>query len=100
MSLRRFAAAPERGGLGGLEFLADSVAVSGVEETSAGGWLAASGLREAHPESPARTEIAKTIKSVDLKEPISRIARAVGNIPELYCWPNCWRGVTAFTGGP
>jgi hypothetical protein len=100
VSLRRFAAAPERGGPGGLEALADSDAVSGVEEGSAGGWLAASGLREAHPATTVSRETVKTIRSVDLKEPISRGAQAVASIRELYCRPNCCRGVAAFTGGP
>src|ERR1700732_1273051 len=99
VSLRRFAAAPERGGPG-VELLADSDVVSGVEEASAGGWLAASGLREAHPATMVRTEATKTTKSADLKEPISRAARAAGSIRELYCWPNGCRGVAAFTGGP
>jgi hypothetical protein len=99
VSLRRFAAAPERGAPG-VEFLADSDVVSGVDEGSAGGWLAASGLREAHPETIVRTETTKTVKRVDLKEPISRVARAVGSIRELPRWPNCCRGVAAFTGGP
>jgi hypothetical protein len=99
LSLRRFAAAPERGVPGGVEVLADSEAVSGLEG-SAGGWLAANGLCEAHPETTVRTETAKTIKSVDLKELISRVARAVGSIRELYCWPNCCRGIGTFTGGP
>jgi hypothetical protein len=99
LSLRRFAAAPERGGLG-VEFLADSEAVPGVEESSAGGWLAASGLREAHPEATVRMETVKTIKSIDLKEPISRVARTVGGIRELHRWPNCCRAIAAFTCGP
>ena len=100
MSLRRFAAAPERGGLGGFELLADSDAVSGVEEGSAGGWLAARGLREAHPETTERTEATKIINSANLSELISRKVRVVGKIRGLYCWPNCCRGFAAFTGGP
>jgi hypothetical protein len=99
VSLRCLAATPERGGLGGVEVLVDSDAVSGVG-VSGGGWLAASGLREAHPESPASTKTKKTIISVDLKEPISGAASEVGHIRELHCWANCCRGVAAFTGGP
>jgi hypothetical protein len=85
VSLRRFAAAPERGGPGGFEFLVDSDVVSGVEEVSDGGWLAASGLREAHPETTVRMEATKIVKSADLKEPISRMACPFGSIRELYC---------------
>jgi len=99
VSLRRLAAAPERGAPE-VEFLADSDVVAGVDEGSAGGWLAASGLREAHPGTIVRTETTKTVKSVDLKEPISGVARAVGSIRELPRWPNCCRGVAAFTGDP
>jgi hypothetical protein len=99
LSLRRFAAAPERGGLG-VEFLADSEAVSGVDEGSAGGWLAASGLREAHPETTVRMENVKTTKSIELKEPICRVARALGFIRELHRWSNCCRAIATFTGGP
>jgi hypothetical protein len=105
LSLRRLAAPPERGGPGGVEFLADSDAVSGVEEGSVGGCLVASGLREAHPETTARMETTKIVKSANLKEAISRVAhprlgRAVGSIRELHCWPNCCGGIAAFTGGP
>jgi hypothetical protein len=100
VSLRRFAAAPDRGGLGGGELLADSDAVSGVDGGSAGGWLAASGLREAHPDTTVRTDTTKTAKSADLKEPISRVDCAAESNRELYCWANCWRGFATFTGGP
>ena len=98
MSLRRFAAAPERGAPDG-EFLADSDVALGVEP-SVGGWLAASGLCEAHPETIERTETTKVIKSANLKEPISRVAQGVGNIREMLCWPDCCCGIAAFTGGP
>jgi hypothetical protein len=37
LSLRRFAAAPERGGADGVEFFADFDVVSGVEDGSGGG---------------------------------------------------------------
>jgi hypothetical protein len=100
VSLRRFAAAPERGGTGEVEFLADSEVVSDVEEGSDGGWLAASGLREAHPETTVKAGTTKIIKSANLKEPIFRLGRAVGSVRELHCWPNCCRGIAAFTGGP
>ena len=100
MSLRRFPATPERGGLGDVEFLADSDVVSGVEEGSVGGWLAASGLREAHPETTARTETTNIVKSVNLKKLISGVATAVGTIRKLHRWTNCCRGVAAFTGDP
>ena len=100
MSLRLFAAVPERSGPGGVELLADSDVVSGVEEGSDGGWLAASGLREAHPESTVSTETNKTTKSADLREPISRVATAVGSIGELCRWWDCCGSFAAFTGGP
>ena len=99
MSLRRFAAAPERGAPG-VEFLADSDVVSGVDEGSAGGWLAASGLREAHPETMERTEPTRIIKTTNLKESTLGLGRLAGNIWELRRWPNCCRGIAAFTGGP
>jgi hypothetical protein len=97
VSRRRFAAAPERGAVGGGVFLA---VVSGVEEGSGGGWLAATGLREAHPETTVSTETTKTIINADLNVPISEAVCAAGNICELYCWTNLFRGVAAFTGGP
>jgi hypothetical protein len=100
VSLRRFAAAPEREGPGGLEVFADSDEVSAVGEVSVGGWLTASGLCEAHPETPVRTQVTKPRKSANLKEPIFKAARAVGSIRKLYCWTNCCRGVAAFTGDP
>jgi hypothetical protein len=100
LSLRRFAAAPERVGAGGVEFLADSDVVSGVEDGSDEGWLAATCLREAHPETTVSTETSKTIKSANLKEPTSRVGRVVRTDRELRCWPNCCRGFAAFTGGP
>jgi hypothetical protein len=99
VSLRCLAAAPERGAPD-VAFLADSDVVSGVDEGSAGGWRAASGLREEHPGTIVKTETTKTVKSVHLKEPISSVARAVGSIRELPRWPNCCRGGAAFTGGP
>ena len=98
MSLRRFVAAPERGGLGAVEFLADSDVPSGVEEGS--GLLAATGLRDAHPETTLRTEATKTIRSANLKAPICRVMRAAGILRGLYCWVDCCRRVAAFTGGP
>jgi hypothetical protein len=98
VSLRRFA--PERAGLAGVEALADSEAVSGVEDGSVDGWLAANGLRDAHPEATERTEPAKIIKSTNLKESAFGLGRVVGNIWELRRWPNCCRGMAAFTGGP
>jgi hypothetical protein len=97
VSLRRFAEAPGWGGVGGVEFLA---VVSGAEEGSGGGWLAATGLREAHPETTVSTETTKTIINANLNVPISEAVCAVGNICELYCWTNLFRGVAAFTGGP
>jgi hypothetical protein len=98
VSLRRLPAPPERGGPGGLVFLADSVAGSGVEEGAGGGWPAATGLRDAHPETTLRTEISKTIKTASLKERIRKKLRVAGNGCELHCWP-CCRGVAPFTGG-
>ena len=98
-SLRRFAPTPERGEAGGGGFLADSEAVSGVEEVLVGGWLAATGLREAHPETMERTEPTKIIKSTNLKKPTFELGRVVGNIWELRRWPNCCRGFAAVTGG-
>jgi hypothetical protein len=95
LSLRRFAAAPERGGAGGVEFLTDSDPVS---EGSVGGWLAASGLREAHPEI-RETENIKTIKNTHLQKAISKAVRAIGSIRELTGWPNRCRRIAAFTGG-
>jgi hypothetical protein len=97
LSLRRFVEAPERGGLGGLEFLADSDVSSGVEDGS--GLLAASGLRDAHPETTPRTEATKTITSANLKAAICKVLRAAGIFRGLYCWANCCRRVAAFTGG-
>ena len=82
LSLRRFAAAPERDGLGGVEFLADSDVVSDVGVAS--GWLAASGLRDAHPEATVRTQTTKIIRSANLKAPIFRATGAAGSISELY----------------
>ena len=99
-SLRRFAPAPERAGLAGGEVLADSEAVSGVEEVSVDGWLAANGLREAHPETMERAEPTKIIKSTNLKESTFGLGRVVGSIWELGCWPNCCSAIAAFTGGP
>jgi hypothetical protein len=98
LSLGRFAAALERGGAGDVEFLADSDPVSDVEEGSVGGWLAASGLREAHPEI-RQTEITKTIKNAHLQKAISKLVRAIGSIRELHGWPNRCRRFAAFTGG-
>lgn len=100
VSLRRFAAPPERGGAGGGGFLADAEAVSGVEEVSAGGWLAATGLREAHPETMERTAPTRIIKTTDLKEATFGLGRVVGSIWELCRWPNCCGDIAAFTGGP
>jgi hypothetical protein len=97
VSRRRFAAAPGWGGVGGVEFLA---VVSGAEEGSGGGWLAATGLREAHPVTTVSTETTRTIISANLKVPISGVARGVGNILEFGRWQNRCRGVAAFTGGP
>src|ERR1700732_680834 len=99
-SLRRLAPAPERAGLAGVEVLADSEAVSGVEDGSVDGWLAANGLREAHPEIAVRTQTTKIIKGANLKESTFGVGRVVGNIWELRRWPNCCRDVAAFTGGP
>src|SRR6202051_3257988 len=99
-SLRCFAPAPERAELVGGEVLADSEAVSGVEDGSVDGWLAANGLREAHPETMERTEPTKIIKSTNLKEPTFGLGRLVGNIWELRRWPNRCRAIAAFTGGP
>jgi len=98
LSLRRFAADPGRGETGEVEFLADSDAVSGVEDS--GGCLPASGLREAHPETTVSTETNKIIKSANLKKPISRVGHAVGSNCELDGWLNFCRGIAAFTGGP
>ena len=98
-SRRRFAAPPERGGAGWGGSLADSEAVSGVEEVSVGGWLAATGLREAHPETMERTEPTRIIKTTNLKESTFGPGQVVGNIWELRRWPNCCRGFAAFTGG-
>jgi hypothetical protein len=100
VSLRRFAPAPERAGLAVVEVLADSDVVSDVEDGSVDGWLAANGLREAHPETMERTETAKIVKATNLKESILGLCRVVGNIWELHRWPNCCRGFAAFTGGP
>ena len=100
LSLRCFAAVPERGGLGEGEFLEDSDAVAVVEEGSAGGWLAVSGLREAHPETKVRMETTKTINRADLKGADSRRPSAAGSIDELCGRPNCCRGIATFTGGP
>jgi hypothetical protein len=99
-SRRRFALAPERAGLAGVEVLADSEAVSGVEDGSVDGWLAANGLREAHPETMERTEPTKIIKSTNLKESTFGLGRVAGSILELRRWPNICRGIAAFTGGP
>src|ERR1700675_869483 len=98
-SLRRFAPAPERAGPAGVEVLADSDAVSGVEDGSVDGWLAANGLREAHPETMERTEPTRIIKTTNLKESTFGLGQVVGNIWELRRWPNCCRGFAAFTGG-
>src|ERR1700721_222786 len=100
VSRRRFPAPPERGRAGGGGFFVDSDAVSGVEEVSVGGWLAATGLREAHPETAERTEPTRIIKSTNLKEPTSGLGQVVGNFWELRRCPNCCRGIAAFTGGP
>lgn len=100
VSLRRLAAPPERGEADGGGFLADAEAVSGVEEVSAGGWLAATGLREAHPETMERTEPTRIIKTTNLKESTLELGRVVGNIWELRRWPNCCRDIAAFTGSP
>lgn len=100
VSLRCFAAAPERAGLGGVEVFADSDVVSDVEDGSVDGWLAASGLREAHPETMDRTEPTKIIKSTNLKESTFGLGRVLGSIWELRRWPNCCRAIAAFTGGP
>ena len=99
-SLRRFAPTPECAGLGGVEVFADSEVVSDVEDGSVDGWLAANGLREAHPETMERTEPTKIIKSTNLKEPTFGLGRLVGNIWELRRWPNRCRAIAAFTGGP
>ena len=99
-ALRRFAPAPECAGPGGAEVFADSAVVSDVEDGSVDGWLAANGLREAHPETMDRTEPTKIIKSTNLKESTFGLGRVVGNIWELRGWPNCCRGFAAFTGGP
>ena len=99
VSRRRFVAAPERDEAGGGGFLADSEAVSGVEEVSVGGWLAATALREAHPETMERTEPTRIIKTTNLKESTFGPGQVVGNIWELRRWPNCCRGFAAFTGG-
>ena len=82
-----------------MEVLADSDEVSAVEEESGGGWLAASGLCEAHPETAVRTEATKPRKSANLKKLIFKGACAVGSIRKLNCWTNCCRGIAAFTGG-
>jgi hypothetical protein len=100
VSRRRFATPPERGGAGAGGFLADAEAVSGVEEVSVGGWLDATGLREAHPEAMKRTEPTKIIKSTNLQDSTVGLSRWVGGIWELRRWPNCCRGIAAFTGGP
>ena len=100
VSLRRFAAAPERGVPDGVEVLADSDVASVVEEGSAGGWLAASGRCEVHPETTVRMATAKASKTANSRGPISRVGCAARSIRELHCWPNCCRGVAAFTGGP
>jgi hypothetical protein len=100
VSLRRFAADPGRGETGRVEFLADSEAVSGGEDRSLDGWLAANGLRDAHPATTVSTETNKIFESAHLKEPISRVGHAVGSNCGLDCWLNFCCGIAAFTGGP
>jgi hypothetical protein len=100
LSLRRFPAAPERGGADEVELFTDSEVVSGLEDGSVEGWLAANGLCEAHPDTTERPETTKTIKSANLKKPFSSLGHRAGGIRELYCWSNCCRGIAAFTGGP
>jgi hypothetical protein len=82
-----------------IALFADSDEVSGLEEGSGGGCLAATGLREAHPETIESTEPTKITKSADLNERTSKNLQVVGNSCELDCWPNLCRGVAAFTGG-
>jgi hypothetical protein len=99
VSLRRFEPPAERGGVGGVEVFTDSEVVSGADG-AAGGWLVATGLREAHPESVLSTETTRMMRSANLKEPIPRVIREAGSIRELDVWPDCGRGVAPFTGGP
>ena len=80
-----------------MEVFTDSEVVSGADGV---GWPAATGLREAHPESVLSTETTKTMRSANLKEPISSVIREAGSISELDVWPDCGRGVAPFTGGP
>jgi hypothetical protein len=98
-SLRRFAPAPECAGLCGVVF-ADSDVVSDVDDGSVDGWLAANGLREAHPEAMETTEPTRIIKTTNLKESTFGLGQVVGNIWELRRWPNCCRAIAAFTGDP
>jgi hypothetical protein len=57
----------------------DSAVVSGPDGA---GWPAATGLREAHPESVLSTATSKTMRSANLKEPISSVIREAGGIIE------------------
>jgi hypothetical protein len=80
--------------------LADSEEVSDVEGGSVDGWLAANGLREAHPEAIDKTEPTKIIKVEALKARISKRLNLVETSCELDSWPRLLRGIAAFTGGP